>query len=73
MPLTPEHAGASPVAIRIAERILALDGFAPHLGDDPTMLCASVARLIDAELGAAFDAPTISGDMLEPIGRPVIK
>ena len=57
--LTPETAGASSTAIRIAQRILDLDGMAPvrqHLqtprhGYSLRAFCADVARQVDVELG----------------------
>lgn len=53
--LTPETAGASSTAIRIAQRILDLDGMAPirknpPAGYDIRAFCAAVARQVDMEL-----------------------
>ena len=56
--LTPETAGASSLAIRIAQRVLELDGMAPvrdagQRDGSLAAFCAAIARAVDVELNDA--------------------
>lgn len=67
--LTPETAGASSTAIRIAQRVLDLDGMAPVHKNPPAgfslrTFCAAVARTVDMELNAQGEAREALIDMM---------
>ena len=59
--MTPKTAGASPLAVNLAKRVLSYDGMAlvrnalatPRGGYDLEAFCADIARDIDSELRSA--------------------